>query len=83
MSARFDLTLGQDGKMKGTISGPSSQSVEFKRTGEAKVELISASPAVSKELEGNWEGSLKSPNGAFPEGIPFQEPAGQDSSGNL
>ena len=65
MSARFDLTLGQDGKMKGTISGPSSQPVEFKRTGEAKVELISASPAVSKELEGNWEGSLKSPNGAF------------------
>ena len=65
MSARFDLTLGQDGNMKGTISGPSSQPVEFKRTGEAKVELISASPAVSKELEGNWEGSLKSPNGAF------------------
>lgn len=65
MSARFDLTLGQDGTMKGTISGPSSQPVEFKRTGKAKVELMSASPAVSKELEGNWEGSLKSPNGAF------------------
>jgi hypothetical protein len=65
MSARFDLTLGPDGTMKGTISGPSSQPVEFKRTGEAKVELMSASPAVSKELEGNWEGALKSPNGAF------------------
>lgn len=65
MSARFDLTLGLDGKMKGTLSGPGSQPVEFKRTGEAKVELIPASPAVSKELEGDWEGSLKMPNGGF------------------
>jgi hypothetical protein len=65
MSARFDLTLGPDGSMRGTISGPSSQPVEFKRTGEAKVELIPASPAVSKQLEGDWEGSLKTPNGAF------------------
>jgi hypothetical protein len=65
MSAPFDLTLGPDGNMKGTISGPGSQPVEFKRTGKAKVELIPASPAVSKELEGDWEGSLKSPNGAF------------------
>ena len=65
MSARFDLTLGTEGNMKGTISGPRSQSVEFKRTGEAKVELMPASPAVSKELEGDWEGSLKMGNGAF------------------
>jgi hypothetical protein len=65
MSTRCDLTLGPDGTMKGTLSGRSSQTVEFKRTGEAKVELIPASPAVSKELEGDWEGSLKMPNGAF------------------
>jgi hypothetical protein len=65
MSARFDLTLGPDGRMKGTISGPGAQPVEFKRTGEAKVELIPASPAVSKELEGDWEGLLNSPNGGF------------------
>jgi hypothetical protein len=65
MSARFDLTLGPDGRMKGTIAGPSPQPVEFKRTGEAKVELIPASPAVSKELEGDWEGSLQMPNGGF------------------
>jgi hypothetical protein len=65
MSARFELKLGPDGKMKGAISGPSSQPVEFKRTGEAKVELIPASPAVSKELEGDWEGSLQMPNGGF------------------
>lgn len=65
MSAPFDLTLGPDGTMKGMISGPGSQPVEFKRTGPAKVELIPASPAVSKELEGDWEGSLPMPNGAF------------------
>ena len=62
--APFDLTLGSDGRMKGTFSSPQgSLAVEFKRTGEAKVELIPASPAVSKELEGDWEGSIQSPNG--------------------
>jgi hypothetical protein len=65
MSAPFDLTLGPEGIMKGTISGPGAQPVEFKRTGEAKVELIPNSPAVSKALEGDWEGSLKMPNGGF------------------
>jgi hypothetical protein len=72
--ATFDLTLGPDGRMKGTMSSPQgpmsaqgSVPVELKRTGEAKVELIPASPAVSKELEGDWEGSLQAPNGAsFP-----------------
>ena len=64
--AKFDLTLGPDGRMKGTISTPQGPvPVEFKRTGEAKVELIPASPAVSKELEGDWEGSLQTPNRAF------------------
>jgi hypothetical protein len=72
--ATFDLTLGPDGRMKGTMSSPqgpmSAQGpvpVELKRTGEAKVELIPASPAVSKELEGDWDGSLQAPNGmSFP-----------------
>src|SRR5664280_2677761 len=72
--ATCDLTLGPDGRMKGTMSAPqgpmSTQGpmpVELKRTGEAKVELIPASPAVSKELEGDWEGSLHAPNGeVFP-----------------
>jgi hypothetical protein len=70
--ATFDLTLGPDGRMKGTMSAPqgpmSTQGpmpVELKRTGEAKVELIPGSPAVSKELEGDWEGSLPDPNGAL------------------
>lgn len=65
MSTPFDLTLGPYGTMKGTISRPGSPPVEFKRTGEAKVELIPASPAVSKALEGDWEGSLQMPNGVF------------------
>ena len=65
MSA-FDLVLGADGKLAGKITGrQGSLPVEFKRTGEAKVELIPASPAVSKELEGDWEGSLGAPNGGF------------------
>ena len=66
--ATVDLTLGPDGRMKGTMSAPqgpmSAQGplpVELKRTGEAKVELVRASPAVSKELEGDWEGSLGAP----------------------
>ena len=70
--ATCDLTLGPDGRMKGTMSAPqgpmSTQGpmpVELKRTGEAKVELIPASPAVSKELEGDWEGSLQDPNGTL------------------
>jgi hypothetical protein len=65
MSTPFDLTLGPGGSMKGTISRPGSPPVEFKRTGEARVELIPASPAVSKEVEGDWEGSLPMPNGPF------------------
>ena len=64
MMAPFDLTLDPSGSLKGTISSPGSQPVEFKRTGEAKVELIPASPAVSQELAGDWEGSLKTPGGA-------------------
>ena len=62
MMARFDLTLGPDGKMKGTMANVRmSQPIEFTRTGEAKVELIRPSPAVSKNLEGDWEGVLEVP----------------------
>jgi len=66
MMSRFDLTLGAEGKMKGTITGrQNSTPIEFTRTGEAKVELIPPSPAVGKELEGDWEGSLQMPNATF------------------
>jgi hypothetical protein len=71
MMTKFDLTLGAGGIMKGTVTAqqgpPNSASVEFKRTGEAKVELIPVSPAVSKELEGDWEGTLAAgPGASFP-----------------
>jgi hypothetical protein len=62
MMTPFDLTLGPEGTLKGTISGAAAQPVEFKRTGEAKVELIPPSPAVSQQLEGDWEGTIQTPN---------------------
>jgi len=64
MMAKFDLALAPDGKLKGTVAnGPNSRPIEFTRTGEAKVELVPASPAVSKELEGDWEAWIGPPNG--------------------
>ena len=66
MMSTFELTLGRDGKLAGKFSTRGGLlPVEFKRIGEAKVELPVASPAVSKELEGDWEVSIESPNGAF------------------
>jgi len=59
--AKLDLTLG-DGKLAGTITGPrGSLPIEFKRNGEGVVHLPAASPAVSKDLEGDWAGTLKTP----------------------
>ena len=60
--AKLDLTLA-DGKLAGTITGPGgSLPIQFKRTGEANVQLPAASPAVSKDLEGDWAGILKTPS---------------------
>jgi hypothetical protein len=65
--AKFDLALSAEGSLKGTMAVPEGPSaVEFKRTGEAKVELIPPSPAVSKELEGDWQGTLQTPGEPFP-----------------
>jgi hypothetical protein len=59
----FDLKFA-DGKLAGSISAQQgSLPLEFKRTGEAKVERPPVSPAVSKELEGDWTGTLTIPNG--------------------
>ena len=66
MMAKFDLVLAADGTMKGTMSNrQTTRRIEFKRVGQAKVELIPASPAVSKQLERDWEGSLETPGRAF------------------
>lgn len=63
--ARFELKLS-DGRMTGTCATPQGpMPVELKRTGEAHVELIPPSPAVSTHLEGDWEGSLQTPRRAF------------------
>jgi hypothetical protein len=78
MMAKFDLTLGSDGRMKGTFTnGQNAVPIELKRTGEARVELIPASPAVSKELEGDWEGSLQTPGPAFRMIFHFKNQAGK------
>ncbi len=66
--AKVALTLMPEGILKGTISNPRGDPVpiEFRRTGMAKVELIASSPAVSKELEGDWDGSLQTPGRSVP-----------------
>lgn len=60
MMAKFDLALDASGSLKGTYTLRTGASfpVEFKRTGEAKAQLVQPIPAVSQELEGDWEGSL-------------------------
>jgi hypothetical protein len=51
-----------DGKLSGTLTASGdSLPVEFKRAGDAKVELTPASPEVSKDLEGDWVGTVKTP----------------------
>lgn len=61
--SKLDLTLA-GGKLTGMLIGQrGSVPIEFQRTGEAKVELPPISPAVSKELEGDWEGTLTTPGG--------------------
>ncbi len=77
LMARFELKLRPNGQMTGTVSRPMGPMpgpvpVEFKRTGEAKVELIPPSPAVSKRLEGDWEGTLQMPQGALPMSFHFK-----------
>jgi hypothetical protein len=66
MMTKFELTLEAPAVLKGTYTArQGSVPVEFKRTGDAKVELIPASAAVSKTLEGDWEGSLQMGSRAF------------------
>jgi hypothetical protein len=69
----FDCTLESASAMTCTLNGPGgSISAPFKRTGEAKVEKPKSSAAVSKALEGNWEGSLDTPNGTLRLVVHFQ-----------
>jgi hypothetical protein len=62
-SPTFELTLA-DGKLKGAVLVQAlSLVLEMQRTGDAKVEIAPPSPAVSKELEGDWEGAISLPDG--------------------
>ena len=62
-SPTFELTLA-DGKLKGALLVQAlSLVLEMQRTGDAKVDIALPSPAVSKELEGDWEGTISVPNG--------------------
>jgi hypothetical protein len=62
----FDCNLENPGSMHCNLTTPGGQLTStMKRTGEAKVDLPKSSPAVSGELEGNWEGSLETPNGTL------------------
>jgi len=59
MMAKFDLMLTPAPTLKGTFTNPGATvPIEFKRTGEPHVEVMPPSPAVSKDLEGDWEGTL-------------------------
>jgi hypothetical protein len=62
-SPTFELTLA-DGKLKGAVLVPAlSVELEMRRTGDAKLDIAPPNPAVSKELEGDWEGALSLPDG--------------------
>jgi hypothetical protein len=59
----FDLVY-RDSQLVGTMTlGDKLLQVVFRRAGEAKVEVPTPSPAVSKQLEGDWEGGLAMPEG--------------------
>ena len=62
----FDCNLENPTSMNCNLSTPGGTlAVPMKRTGEAKVDLPKSSPAVTAELEGNWEGSIDTPNGTL------------------
>ena len=59
----FDLTWSP-GKLSGKLDVKGAAlPLEMKRTGDAKVEAAQSSPAVSRELEGDWQGSVTMPSG--------------------
>jgi hypothetical protein len=55
----------------------------LKRTGDAKIETPKASTAVSRELEGDWEGTIDTPNGPIPLVIHFQNQPDKTVKGTL
>jgi hypothetical protein len=71
--AKLDLTLA-GGRLTGTFAGRgSSTAIEFQRTGEADVQLPPSSPAVSKDLEGDWAGTLQTPGSKMEITVHFKD----------
>lgn len=69
----FDCSLESPPSMSCTLTTPGgSLTSAMKRTGEAKVDLPKASPAVSPELEGDWEGTVDTPNGPLRLAVHFK-----------
>jgi hypothetical protein len=83
-SPTFELTLA-DGKLKGALLVQAlSLALEMQRTGDAKVDIAQPIPAVSKELEGDWEGTISVPNGpTLPVIIHFKNQADQTVEASL
>jgi hypothetical protein len=57
----FNGTIGDDGKLAGeftTTEGSYALPVTLSRTGDATFEPASKSPAIGKDLEGRWAGTL-------------------------
>jgi hypothetical protein len=58
----FDAMFSADGKMSGhfTTSG-ASVAFDLTRIGDARIEPPAQNPAIGKELEGSWNGTLEGP----------------------
>jgi hypothetical protein len=62
----FDCTQESAAAMSCAVASTGGTlTAAMKRTGDAKVELPKTSPAVTAELEGNWEGALETPGGSI------------------
>ncbi len=62
----FVCKIGEPTAMNCTLNAPNGAvTFDLKRTGDAKVAVAKPSPAVSKVLEGDWEGNLETPQGAL------------------
>lgn len=59
-------TLKEDGHLAVNFAaGGGSFPADLKRTGEAKVETTPPSPAVDRKFEGDWDGTLNTPQGSL------------------
>jgi len=80
-----DIDCDQDGAaLKCTASNAmGSVPASFKRTGDAQIEKPKVSSAVSKALEGDWEGTLTTPNGDIPVVVHFKNQPDNTVKGSM